>query len=134
MRLNGISKTALGAGSWIETATAFRANRFARFSGGGQLTDNKFYNRVGGERISSRQIDELIGLARGLAADGTINKAEIEFLQKWLAANGEISNQPIIRTLYRRVNDILSDGAVDADEHAELLDTLDSFSTRDFEL
>lgn len=61
--------------------------------------DNKFYNRVGGDRISSRQVDELIGLARGLAADGTINKAEVEFLQKWLAANAEISNQPLIRTL-----------------------------------
>ncbi|MER8413933.1 hypothetical protein [Mesorhizobium sp. M1342] len=47
--------------------------------------NDKFHNRVGGDRISSRQIDELIGLARGLAADGTINKAEIEFLQKWLA-------------------------------------------------
>ncbi|WP_292341703.1 BRCT domain-containing protein [Mesorhizobium sp.] len=96
--------------------------------------DNKFYNRVGGDRISSRQIDELIGLARGLAADGTINKAEVEFLQKWLAANAEISNQPIIRTLYRRVNEILDDGVLDSDEHSELLDTLNSFSNRDFEL
>jgi hypothetical protein len=38
-------------------------------------------------------------LARGLAADGTINNAEVEFLQKWLAANAEISNHPIIRTM-----------------------------------
>ncbi|MER9910887.1 BRCT domain-containing protein [Mesorhizobium sp. M0050] len=96
--------------------------------------DDKFYNRVGGDRISSRQIDELIGLARGLAADGAINKAEVEFLQKWLAANVEISGQPIIRTLYRRVNEILEDGLLDADEHTELLDTLNSFSNRDFEL
>ncbi|RWA81838.1 MAG: NAD-dependent DNA ligase [Mesorhizobium sp.] len=79
-------------------------------------------------------MDELIGLARGLAADGTINKAEVEFLQKWLAANAEISNQPIIRTLYRRVNEILDDGVLDSDEHSELLDTLNSFSNRDFEL
>lgn len=96
--------------------------------------DDKFYNRVGGDRISSRQVDELIGLARGLAADGTINKAEVEFLQKWLAANAEISNQPLIRTLYGRINDILADGVLDSDEHAELLDTLNSFSNRDFEL
>ncbi|QKC83462.1 NAD-dependent DNA ligase [Mesorhizobium sp. NZP2077] len=96
--------------------------------------DEKFYNRVGGDRISSRQIDELIGLARGLAADGTINKDEVEFLQKWLAANAEISAQPIIRILYQRVNEILEDGALDSDEHAQLLDTLNSFSNRDFEL
>lgn len=96
--------------------------------------DDKFYNRVGGDRISSRQVDELIGLARGLAADETMNRAEVEFLQKWLAANVEISDQPIIRTLYRRVNEILADGLIDSDEHAELLDTLNSFSNRDFEL
>ncbi|RUW27458.1 NAD-dependent DNA ligase [Mesorhizobium sp. M4B.F.Ca.ET.215.01.1.1] len=96
--------------------------------------DDKFYNRVGGDRISSRQIDELIGLARGVAADGSINKAEVEFFQKWLAANVEISDQPIVRTLYRRVNKILADGVLDADEHTELLDTLNSFSNRDFEL
>jgi hypothetical protein len=80
--------------------------------------DDKFYNRVGGDRISSRQIDELIGLARGLAADGSISKAEVEFLQKWLAANVEISDQPIVRTLYR-VNEILADGVLDADEHTD---------------
>lgn len=96
--------------------------------------DEKFCNRVSGDRISSRQIDELIGLARGLAADGTINTTEVEFLQKWLAANAEISNHPIIRTLYRRVNEILDDGVLDSDEHTELLDTLNGFSNRDFEL
>jgi hypothetical protein len=36
--------------------------------------------------------------------------------------------------LYRRVNEILADGVLDADEHTELLDTLNSFSNRDFEL
>ncbi len=91
-------------------------------------------NRLGGERISSRQIDELIGLARGVAADGHINQAEVEFLQKWLAGNVEITDQPLVRTLYRRVNEILSDGIVDEDEKAELLDTLNRFSSRDFEL
>lgn len=96
--------------------------------------DDKFYNRVGGDRITSRQIDELIGLSRGLVADGQINQAEVEFLQKWLAANEAISDQPLIQTLYRRVNDILSDGVLDADEAADLLDTLNRFSNRDFEL
>ena len=96
--------------------------------------DDSFYNRVGGDRIASRQIDELIGLARGLVADGRINQAEVEFLQKWLAANAAISDQPLIRTLYRRVNEILADGLADDDECHELLDTLNGFSNRDFEL
>ena len=32
--------------------------------------DNALLNRLGADRISSRQIDELIGIARGIAADG----------------------------------------------------------------
>jgi hypothetical protein len=44
----------------------------------------EFLNRVGGERISARQFDELIGLARGIGADGMLNQSEVEFLQKWL--------------------------------------------------
>ena len=96
--------------------------------------DDEFYNRVGGDRISSRQIDELIGIGRGLVADGQINQAEVEFLQKWLAANLRISDQPLIRVLYQRIDQILTDGLLDDDEKAELLDTLNKFSNRDFEL
>jgi NAD-dependent DNA ligase len=92
------------------------------------------YNAFGAERISSRQVDELIGLARGVCADGSINQAEVEFLQKWLAANVSISDQPLIRTLYLRINDILRDGIVSPDEQLELMETLHSFSDRDFEL
>jgi len=98
------------------------------------MTNEAIYNTLNGDRITSRQVDELVGLARGLAADGMINQAEIEFLQKWLAANVAISDQPMIRKLYDRVNGILADGIADADECRDLLDTLNSFSNRDFEL
>lgn len=96
--------------------------------------DNAFYNQVGGPRIASRQIDELIGIARGIAADGSLNQSEAEFLQKWLAVNQDISDQPVIRMLYQRVNGVLSDGVLDVDEARDLLDTLNAFSNRDFEL
>lgn len=96
--------------------------------------DDELLNRMGGDRIASRQIDELVGLARGVAADGDINQAEAEFLQKWLAANVAISQQPLIRTLYERINEALADGVLDDEEKASLLETLGSFSNRDFEL
>lgn len=96
--------------------------------------DNAFKNRVGGDRISSRQIDELVGLARGLAADGRLSHDEVAFLQKWLAANGAISDQPLIRVLYTRIEEILADSVVDEEEHAELIDTLNRFSNREIEL
>jgi len=95
---------------------------------------DQLYNQLGGDRITARQVDELVGLARGVAADGELNVAEVEFLQKWLAANLAVSDQPLIGTLYRRINEVLSDGQLDADEKTLLLDTLNSFSSRDFEL
>lgn len=96
--------------------------------------DDRLLNTLGGDRLASRQIDELIGLANGIAADGSLNQSEAEFLQKWLAANSEISGQPLIRTLYQRVNEMLADGVLDEEEKATLLDTLQRFSRRDFEL
>lgn len=96
--------------------------------------DEAFYRRVGDDRITSRQVDELIGISRGLIADGQVNQAEVEFLEKWLAANVEVSSQPIINVLYQRIAAILRDGVVDDDEKAELLDTLNRFTVGDFEL
>jgi NAD-dependent DNA ligase len=95
---------------------------------------DELLNRLGDDRITSRQIDELVGLARGIAADGDLNQGEVEFLQKWLAANVAVSQQPVIRTLYQRINDVLEDGVLDAEEKVLLLETLNSFSSRDFEL
>lgn len=96
--------------------------------------DEAFYARVNNDRLTGRQIDELIGISRGLIADGQVNEAEAEFLQKWLAANLGVSDQPIIRVLYQRVAEILGDGIYDADEKAELFDTLGRFTIGDFEL
>jgi NAD-dependent DNA ligase len=95
---------------------------------------DELYNRFSNDRIASRQIDELIGIVRGVAADGDLNQAEVEFLQKWLAANTVIGEQPIIRTLFERINEVLEDGLLDNAEKQNLLETLNSFSSRDFEL
>lgn len=81
-------------------------------------------NVLGKDRITSRQIDELIGLARGLTIDNRIEQSEVEYLQSWLVANLSVSEEPVIRMLYERVQGILSDGIVDVDEKADLLDTL----------
>lgn len=86
--------------------------------------NNDLRNVLGKDRISSRQVDELIGMARGFIADKKIEQDEVEYLHSWLAANLAISDEPMIRMLYRRINQVLADGVVDADEKADLLDTL----------
>ncbi len=98
------------------------------------MQDEAFYNRVSGDRIASRQIDELIGLARGVCADGVINQAEVEFLEKWLAANLHLSDQPLVKTLFERVRSVLADGVVSKEEQSELFECLASLGTCDFEL
>ena len=92
---------------------------------------DNFHNRVGGDRIGSRQIDELIGIARGLVADNQISQGEVEFLQKWLAADLHISDQPVVRMLFKRITEMLADGLFDDDEKSELLETLNQFSNHD---
>jgi NAD-dependent DNA ligase len=91
-------------------------------------------NQLNNDRLQSRQVDELIGIARGLTADGSINPAEVEFLEKWLVCNLDISHQPLIATLYERVREILADGAADPDECADLFAALTRFSANDAEL
>ncbi|GEO83402.1 MULTISPECIES: BRCT domain-containing protein [Alphaproteobacteria] len=96
--------------------------------------DEKLLALLGSDRLASRQIDELVGIARGLIADDNLNHAEIEFLQAWLAANLSISNHPVINKLYQRVNAILADGIIEHDEALELLCTLRQFAGSKFEL
>ncbi|MCB4769063.1 BRCT domain-containing protein [Ancylobacter sp. Lp-2] len=96
--------------------------------------DEAFLARVNGDRLTSRQIDELIGISRGLIADGQVNEAEVRFLQTWLAANLAISAEPLIHGLYARVATILADGVVDEQEKLELFETLESFSAGNLEL
>jgi NAD-dependent DNA ligase len=98
------------------------------------MTEEQLHNLFGRERISSRQIDELTGLARGLCADGVLNQAEVEFLQGWLAVNSDITQSPVIDRLYKRVCEVLADGVADDIECEELLHTLKAFSGGDAEI
>lgn len=92
---------------------------------------HRLFNRA---RIDDRQVNELIGLAHGIIADGVTNQAEAEYLFKWMAANRSVSANPVVGLLYDRVDLMLADGKLDPDEARELLDTLTHFAAGDFEL
>ena len=95
--------------------------------------DNGFLNQLNADRLQSRQVDELIGLARGLIADGALSEAEVRCLETWLAANLSVSHQPLIALLYDRIRSILADGVADQEECEDLLAALTTF-TGDAEL
>ncbi len=89
------------------------------------------YNR---KSIDDRQVDGLIGICKGLAADGRVNQAEAEFLQSWLMQSAHTTDNPIIHNLLDRVSDMLDDDVLDKDESAELLSTLRHLSGEPSEL
>lgn len=95
---------------------------------------DELHRIYGKARINDRQINELIGLAHGLIADGDVNLPEAEYLQKWLVANREASENPVTANLLCRVNAMLSDGVLDPEESKELHETLRKFSGGNFEL
>ena len=82
------------------------------------------FNRFNRKNIDDRQIDTLIGLSKGLTADGVISQDEAEFLLSWLIQNRAASQNPIIGNLLSKVSTILADGILDADEASDLLQTL----------
>ncbi len=89
--------------------------------------DNERYNQYGRARLDDRQIDELIGFARGLVADGSVNDAELLSLADWLHANAAITSHPVIRLLHDRVSLIMRDSVFDDDEKRDLFDSLAQF-------
>lgn len=80
------------------------------------------------DRIATRQVDTLIGLAKGIVLDGIVDQREAEFLRDWLVANHAVLDNPVIGTLMHRVGAMLEDNVLDADEAAELLATLRAFT------
>ena len=53
--------------------------------------------------IGQRQIDELIGIIKGVLIDGEANQSEIEFILRWLEANQESSHDFPANVLYPRI-------------------------------
>ncbi len=93
------------------------------------MTSNDPYLIFNRTDVADRQIDTLIGLCKGISADGVVSQQEAEFLQGWLAANEiSIQSNPVTANLLSRVNDMLSDGVLDRDEAEDLLAALRSYA------
>ena len=80
------------------------------------------------DRIATRQVDTLVGLAKGIVLDGIVDQREAEFLRDWLVANHAVLDNPVIEILMHRVSAMLEDDVLDADEASELLATLRAFT------
>ncbi|MGV3743222.1 MAG: BRCT domain-containing protein [Burkholderiaceae bacterium] len=76
------------------------------------------------ETALSRQIEELIGLIKGVMADGTVRQSEVEFLVKWLEKNKDTLDQWPAIAIFPRLKAALSDGNLDTEEEKEIRDLL----------
>lgn len=91
----------------------------------------RIYNRC---RLEERSVSELIGFCHGAIADGKVDQAEAEYLEKWLAQNAFIADNPVMQILLRRVTQMLGDGMLDSEESAELMDVMKELVGGDFEV
>lgn len=71
--------------------------------------------------VRDRQVDELIGLVKGVLADGHVAEGEARFLLDWLTTNVDARDTWPASALYPRLARALSDDRLDADEASELL-------------
>ena len=86
------------------------------------------FTRFNRKNIDDRQIDTLIGLSKGLAADGKVDQAEAEMLLTWLIQSRQCSDNPVVINLLYRVNAYLEDGVLDPEEAQDLLSVLKKLS------
>lgn len=86
---------------------------------------NRLYGR---KRMNDRAIDELIGMARGIVADSTVNQKEAVFLSSWMEGNVAFCEDRIVNQLYRRIHEMLVDGILDSNEQIELLGILREYT------
>ena len=92
------------------------------------------FTRFNRKNIQDRQVDTLIGLSKGLIADGKVDQAEAEVLMSWLIQSRQASDNPIIINLLEKVGSMLEDGVLDNDESSELLNILRSLSGEQSEI
>jgi len=78
----------------------------------------------GNKRIQDRLIDELIGISRGVIADGDVDEREAIFIGQWIENHREIADRWPVNVLYARLTEMLKDGRLSASEKGELLQTL----------
>jgi hypothetical protein len=82
-------------------------------------------SRINRSRVNDRTIDEMLGLCRGILADGEVTTGEARFLYEWMCTNRHLATEWPATILFRRVREMLIDHALDHDEQVELFGLLD---------
>lgn len=90
-----------------------------------ELPGYKMTQRLSDARFNSIDIPELIGLCRGVMADGTINLKEAEFILRWLKERRGVLETWPADELYALLCKVLEDNALSKEEEAALGELLE---------
>lgn len=90
-----------------------------------KLPGNKMTERLSKARFNSIDIPELIGLCRGVLADGTINLAEAKFILQWLNDRTNVLETWPADELHKLLCVALADGTLSEEEALELSELLE---------
>ena len=78
--------------------------------------------------VKRRDVNELIGICKGIVADKVVCDDEIHFLIDWLESNQAIISSWPGNVLYARIYEFLRDGIITPNEREDLLELLRQFS------
>ena len=87
------------------------------------MAEHTHYRRTQ-RRLAERLKAELLGMSRGLIADGKVDQNEAETLLAFLEAQADLAQDPLALELREQVRGMLADGVLDEEESARLYDTL----------
>jgi len=77
-------------------------------------------------RRTERDLSEMLGLAKGMLADGVINTEEARYLHDWGANHPDALVQWPLSLIFSRLQQFVADGRIDDDERLELKEILAS--------
>jgi NAD-dependent DNA ligase len=91
---------------------------------------NDNYGKLAGisKNNNAKAVQVLLGICSGLVADGSLNEKEILFLGGWIIEHPEVTSSWPGNVIANRINDILTDGVITAEERDDLLQTLQELS------
>ncbi len=78
---------------------------------------NPLYNRA---RRADRDTSEMLGLVKGVLADGEVNEAEVLLLRDWVIDHPDACEMWPARVILERLYAIFQDGVVDESERRDL--------------
>lgn len=84
---------------------------------------NLRFNRA---RRAERDLSEMLGLAKGVLADGVVTEAEAELLRNWALRHPDATEQWPVNILKERLDRIFADGCVNEPERRDLSSLLES--------